>query len=159
METIWSMTKIQSIKIPPSKPALRPDPRGGDSSQNRLSVREVARRLGKSLSYVYRLDREHGPFQFIVEGRRIYIDAASFADYLANLQATGLGAVAAKAPENLAVPPAESDPVVDCAQQPVPNSTPPASGPPKFPIPRTWSGQRDLVMRPGRQAFIVDYSL
>jgi excisionase family DNA binding protein len=54
------------------------------AEQDRLTVKEVAHRLGVSLSTIYRVDRDHGPFAFIVIGRRIFIDLASFESYLAS---------------------------------------------------------------------------
>jgi|GEM_PF-4541925 len=43
-----------------------------------ICVKEAAHRLGVSKSTIYRFDRVNGPFRFIIEGRRIYVDLNSF---------------------------------------------------------------------------------
>jgi excisionase family DNA binding protein len=48
-----------------------------------VDVKNAARLLGVSKSTIYRMDRKHGLFRFVSEGRRIFIDAASFELHMA----------------------------------------------------------------------------
>ncbi len=122
-----------------------------------LTVREAALRLGKSLSYVYRLNREHGPFRFILERRRIYIDAASFEDYMTNVQATEQSSVTAKKPENLNQPDTPPKPMEESPSKQLTKIVSTGPSPQEPAAPQTWSGQRELVIRPSRQAIVVVY--
>lgn len=64
--------------------------RDSRSSQPQLiTVKDAARRLGASRSTVYRIDRNDGPLRFVVDGRRIFIDTASFETFLANTGGNG----------------------------------------------------------------------
>ena len=65
--------------------------RGSEADTSPLiCVKEAAHWLGVSKSTVYRLDRVHGPFRFVVVGRRIYVDLHSFDIYrLSRLEAQG----------------------------------------------------------------------
>jgi hypothetical protein len=64
--------------------------RDSRSSQPMLiTVKAAARRLGVSRSSVYRIDRNDGPFRFVVDGRRIFIESASFESFLANTGRNG----------------------------------------------------------------------
>ena len=49
-----------------------------------ITVKDAARRLGVSKSTVYRFDRSHGCLRFVIDGRRVFIEEASFETYLAN---------------------------------------------------------------------------
>lgn len=49
-----------------------------------LTVKQVAERLGVSVSTVYRIKRVNGPFLFVPAGRRVLIDIDSFESYLRN---------------------------------------------------------------------------
>lgn len=53
---------------------------------NLITAKEAAQRLGVSRSTVYRIDREIGPFRFVVDGRWILIDQASFESHIANIR-------------------------------------------------------------------------
>jgi excisionase family DNA binding protein len=48
----------------------------------RISVKEAAQRLGVSKSTVYRIDRKNGPFRFVNDGRRIFIELASLENHM-----------------------------------------------------------------------------
>jgi excisionase family DNA binding protein len=54
----------------------------GGSQTPLISVAEAARRLGVSKSTIYRFDRKNGPFRFVADRRRIFIDLASFEIHL-----------------------------------------------------------------------------
>jgi hypothetical protein len=51
-----------------------------------ITAKQAAQRLGVSRSTIYRVDRVRGPFQFIIDGRRIFIDLTSFASHLADIR-------------------------------------------------------------------------
>jgi hypothetical protein len=59
------------------------------SQPNLITVKDAARRLGVSKSTVYRIDRNDGPFRFVVDSRRIFIESASFETFLANTGRNG----------------------------------------------------------------------
>jgi len=143
-----------------------------DVEGSRVSVREAAEQLGKSTSTVYRFDRKNGPFGFLKEGRRLFIDARSFGAYLANLSETN------------PAPPSEGDSKAAPASEPVTGvpqeqitgnqsnqptqpilGEPPATKPiakvegPQTEVPqRQSSGQRPLVLRARPPAIVIFYS-
>jgi hypothetical protein len=55
-----------------------------------INVRGAAKRLGVSISAVYRLDREHGPICFLSATRPITIDLASLETHVANTKSIEL---------------------------------------------------------------------
>ena len=59
--------------------------KGPDAGQDLISVKEAASRLRVSPSTVYRINRKNGPFRFVIDGRRVFIHAESFAAYLAGI--------------------------------------------------------------------------
>jgi excisionase family DNA binding protein len=75
METEFVQTTSSNITCSDGVQSARP---------TLITVKEAAQRLGISTSTVYRVDRHHGPFSFIVDGRWIFIDRTSFESYLAN---------------------------------------------------------------------------
>jgi hypothetical protein len=76
------------MKTTATRPAWEIDALNAET-QNRqyppINVRQAAQMLGVSKSTIYRTDREHGPFRFVLDGRRIFIDFASFENYLATI--------------------------------------------------------------------------
>ena len=128
------------------------------ATQTNITVKEAARRLGISRSSAYRIDRHGGPFRFIIDGRRIFIDQASLESHIASI--TGAGAIKipnhaeSKQPLPQSVGEPCNQPQVDeppCA--PSETLTPTAS----LPVSRS-EGQRGLIMRQRRQAFIAYYT-
>jgi excisionase family DNA binding protein len=75
MTTEHSKTNSRDIRDVAAAPIARP---------SLITVREAAQRLAVSRSTVYRIDRETGPFRFVVDGRRIFIDQASLESHIAN---------------------------------------------------------------------------
>lgn len=136
-----------------------------------LSIREAARKLGKSTSTVYRLDRVGGPFRFVLEGRRVFIDAESFEAYRMN---TYENSVAIAIEDNLKVAPTE-DTGMEPPQQPMTGNqgdhpaqvtehylaTPPDAvqeeGPRAGVSELQHSGQRELILPP-RRPFVMFYT-
>ncbi len=114
---------------------------------SRLSVRQAAQRLAVSKSKVYRMDREHGPFRFVLDGRRIFIDAPSFELHLANIRgihaeddpprAEGMRQFLQLANEPKAEP-QTAEPQIESVKTVVPVASLPES---------TAGGQRELTMR------------
>ena len=121
------------------------------SRSNLITVKDAARRLGVSRSAVYRIDRNDGPFRFVVDGRRIFIENASFETFLANTGRNGTE------PDTAA-----DDVTCDCPQEEQPERTPsqvdamPVEPPRPSPfrdVPHTLSstGQRENIL-PRRHA-------
>ena len=121
------------------------------SQPNLITVKDAARRLGVSKSTVYRFDRDDGPLRFVVDGRPILIENASFETYLANI----------RRPEIEPGSPADEVPR-DCPQEEQPERTNSQMGeiqlevpthilPSDAPRPTSSSGQREDI-RPRRHA-------
>jgi len=113
----------------------------------RMTVKEVARRLRVSTSTVYRINRVDGPFQFISDGRRIFIDSASFELYIRH--AGGMGANDGPTGAECANP--DKNPISELEAQPLTVRMQPEPQviivPSPFPHPSKGGGQRDLIMR------------
>ena len=124
---------------------------------NRLTAKEAAHRLGVSLSTIYRIDRVHGPFAFIIIGRWIFIDLTSFNAHLVNI-----GGIQA------ADGPLEDESVWQCLQpankpeaksqidEPQIESSKPAEPCAALPASKS-SGQRGLVMRESSGPYLFWY--
>jgi excisionase family DNA binding protein len=124
---------------------------------NRLTAKEAAHRLGVSLSTIYRIDREHGPFRFVLDGRRIFIDQASLELHLANIRGVhaddGAHAVASFPPcprpaTEVQTQPQIAEPMIETFETMTPQASLPASGS---------GGQRDLIMRARSGPCIITY--
>jgi excisionase family DNA binding protein len=131
---------------------------GGDSQSPLISVTEAAQRLGVSRSTVYRIDRKNGPFRFVADGRRIFIDLTSFEAHLTNTLRSE--------PE----PPLQTDDVlIQCPQEgdeertdlqareaPTVTTQPVPSRQSAIPLPS--HGQREGTIPKRDRAFVVFYS-
>lgn len=131
----------------------------GGSQSPLISVTEAAQRLGVSKSTVYRIDRKNGPFRFVAEGRRIFIDLASFEIQLTSTQGSE--------PE----PPLQTDggqhicpqerdaEGADLETREAPTVAPQAA-PTSDPVSLvTWCGPRERIIPKRGPAFVVYYSL
>jgi hypothetical protein len=136
------MDKSNLMTDHPSRSATPP-------TKPKLSIREAATKLNQSLSTVYRIDRRSGPFRFILEGRRIFVDAESFDMYLkrstmsCDRQSTEQFTVA---PED---PVTSADQVVTAQHHTVTSSANDSV---------ESCGQRDLIIRPKSAAVFIYYS-
>jgi hypothetical protein len=122
-----------------------------------ISVKEAAQRLGVSRSKAYRIDRKNGPFRFVIEGRRIFIDLASFETHVNR--------------ESDPQPPLQTcDERSLCFQEGTAGRTDPekrevlAAAPQASPSSQSASplpscGQRDLIMPEPNRPFIVMYGV
>jgi hypothetical protein len=119
------------------------------------SVKEAAARIERSASTVYRLRRTPGPIRFVVSGRRIYIETDSLDEYIAghestdavcNTRATGLALTQPVPKDPIGANALQQNSVVESEDH---QATPLRS--------ETSCGQRDLLIRPGRSAFIGWY--
>lgn len=112
-----------------------------------LSVKAVAFHLGVSRSTVYRIDRLDGPFRFIIDGRRIFVDAASFEIYLSNAGTLQLS----ENPVSAEIVPTEYQLADIVEAMPLISSR--VVGPPEVArqsatsLPEGSAGQRELMMR------------
>jgi excisionase family DNA binding protein len=122
-----------------------------------ISVKEAAQRLGVSRSTVYRIDREIGPFRFIVDGRRIFIDEESLESHIANdicnRTDDGLPKVGSVVPCQQPAKKSDAQSETDELQLTAPemaklNASLSTS---------TRQGQRDLIMREHRHSFAFFY--
>lgn len=124
---------------------------------SRITVKEAALRLCVSKSTAYRIDRTNGPFRFIVEGRRIFIDSASFESHLANIR--GIRADDCPLQVESVLPchePAEGPEMQSQIDELQVNTV--ATAIPSGSLPDSRSGgQRELTMRQCHQPFIVFY--
>jgi hypothetical protein len=149
-EKMIEINQIKPTSIPHTSDELRP-------AKNHLTVKAAAQRLRKSMSTVYRIDRKNGPFRFVIDGRRVFIDAESFAAYLA-----GIGGI----------PVDDGREVSEClqpAQEPAELAGAPSvngametesasAATPTPPVPASSSeGQRDLIIRQRKWACGVLY--
>jgi hypothetical protein len=112
-----------------------------------MSVKEAADRLGVPRWKVYRIDRKKGPFRFVLEGRRVFIDVASFELHLRNIAGICANDCPALA-ENVEqvqqpVKVLDTQPLVD-RQQPASLDAPMPRMPP---LPSRGGGQREHIMR------------
>jgi hypothetical protein len=123
------------------------------------TVKEAASRAGKSISRLYKMDRQYGPFRFVLRGRRVFVDVDSFELYLSNLD--GL------APESGTVPSAAGKSIEETAsialngvfgESTNPNAQD-IQAPTKFQesIPVGRFGQRELIIRRSDRVSVVAY--
>jgi hypothetical protein len=122
-----------------------------------ISVREAALRLRRSKSTVYRLNREHGPFRIVVDGRHIFIELASFERYLATsgdiLADDGfVELVSGPSSQQMAGAP-ETQAQID---EPKIESSQPAGPCASLPASKS-GGQRGLIMREGSVPCVIFY--
>jgi excisionase family DNA binding protein len=122
-----------------------------------ITVKEAAQRLGVSRFKVYRIDRKTGPFRFVVDGRRIFIDQASLETHIGNCRGNrshnGLlevgGVLPCQQPANDSETQSETDEVrLTAPEMATLNASPSTS---------TRQGQRELIMRDHPRSFVVFY--
>lgn len=114
-----------------------------------IDVKEAAKQLSVSKSTVYRLNRFNGPFRFILESRRVYIDLRSFEAYL--VEKTG--------PESASIlaPPIDLPEQVRNENASVEAYVPSTNEPRVATEDSRPLGQRDLVVIPRYVGFIAVY--
>jgi excisionase family DNA binding protein len=129
----------------------------GGSQSPLMSVREAAQRLGVSKSTVYRIDRKNGPFRFVTDGRRIFIDLGSLENHM--------GVAAVGEPE----PPLQADGGQTlCPQEPeaegaeldtreLPSAAPQAAPTNAPASPVTWCGPREPFIPRRGGPFVIFY--
>ena len=122
-----------------------------------VTVKEAAQRLGVSRSKVYRIDREIGPFRFVVDGRWIFIDQASLESHIANSRDSrtddGLPRAGSVLPCHQ--PGTESDSQSEIDE---PRFSATETATPSASLPTSCrGGQRELIMREHPQPFVVFY--
>jgi hypothetical protein len=108
----------------------------GTPGESLISVREASRLLGWSKWRVYKLNRVAGPFRFVKDGHRVFLDEATVKAYMLRRPA---------APNRAYVtsPDAPSDP-------PMPTTSSRNECPGSQPKPAGSSGQREVFSRPTR---------
>jgi excisionase family DNA binding protein len=122
-----------------------------------ITVKEAAQKLGVSRSTVYRVDRENGPFRFVVDGRWIFIEQESFESHIANSRGN-------RADEGLL----KIDSALPCQQPANESETQSETDEPQLTAPEmatlnaslstsTRQGQRELIMREHRHSFAFFY--
>jgi hypothetical protein len=126
---------------------------GAFPEKPRCSVKEAAIRLRKSASSVYRMRRRPGPLQFILDGRRIYVEMDSLEAVLSTYsQATNcVGTPLVSDGGGVDAIAAETDPDpgragAGASNQPLANGD--AIG---------RSGQRDLIIPPQQRTLLILY--
>lgn len=122
-----------------------------------ITVNQAAQRLGVSRSTVYRINRVCGPFLFIVDGRRIFIDVSSFELHLASIigvhadddspRAESIRQILQPANEPKAESQVHESPI-EMSETAGPGASLPAS---------TSCGQRELIMRDRTGPCIICY--
>jgi hypothetical protein len=141
-------TKLTSIPHTSNQP--RPE-------RIHLTVKAAAQRLRKSLSTVYRIDRKNGPFRFVIDGRRVFIDADSLESYLDSIE----GIHADDGGQEIECVPSPLHQLTQVIS-PSPNSVreikTPTVATPIVPLPPLKAGgQRELVMNQSLGFYIVQY--
>jgi excisionase family DNA binding protein len=130
----------------------------GGSQGPLINVTEAAQRLGVSKSTVYRIVRKNGPFRFVADGRRIFIDRTSFEAHLTNT-------LVCEAEPSLQ---ADDDPIfcpqeVDAERTDIETREAPAAAtqpaPASDPAPQvTWCGPREPIIPRRNRPFAIFYS-
>jgi hypothetical protein len=147
------------IEINTTKPTSIPHTSDGPRPEGtQLTVKAAAQRLRKSPSTVYRIDRKNGPFRFVIDGHRVFIDAESFAAYLSGIDGIR-GDDGREVSECLqpAQEPAEQA-GVPSANGAMEKTKSTSAATPTFPVPASGSeGQRELIIRQRQWACGVLY--
>lgn len=119
---------------------------GSQGSQpNLITVKDAARRLGASRTTVYRIDRNDGPFRFVVDGRRIFIENASFEAFLANTGRNGTESELTADDVPLDCPQEEQPERTDFRTDDMPVEESRPTPPGDVPSPVSSSGQREYI--------------
>jgi hypothetical protein len=144
------MNLERAMKTESSQTHLRNKPDAADAQRvdpTTMSVKEAADRLGVPCWKVYRMDRKEGPFRFVLEGRRVFIDVTSFELHLRNVAGICANDCLALAenvePVQQPVKVLDTQLLVD-RQQP---ASPDAPMPRTSPLPSRGGGQREHIMR------------
>ena len=115
------------------------------SQPNLITVKDAARRLGASRTTVYRIDRNDGPFRFVVDGRRIFIESASFESFLANTGRNGTESELTADDVPLDCPQEEQPERTDFRTDDMPVEESRPTPPGDVPSPVSSSGQREYI--------------
>jgi hypothetical protein len=149
-QIVTKITQAKSIRLQPTNHSL-------SNNQTLISVKDAASQLGVSPSTVYRIDRQNGPFRFVHDDWRIYIDAKSFVAHLAGIVGAdgkidrgGVESTLQPRPEALQATPPTSDIIAE-GEVPTAKAT-------SIPLPATMSsGQQEDRRRPHAMSGFFQY--